>query len=126
MRYLGIDYGKSKIGLALSEGLVASPLKVLEASSLKDALNKVSSVIKSEEVDIVVVGIPESGESLKITKNFLNELKKEVEVVEAEETLSSRLALKEMIDLGVSKKSRSQEDAYSATIILQNYLDTLK
>jgi putative transcription antitermination factor YqgF len=126
MRYLGIDYGKRKIGLALSEGRTASPLKVLEVSSLIDALNKVGQVIKLEGIEVVVVGIPESGESLKITRDFIKELKKNISVVEVEETLSSKEALNQMIEMGLSRKNRGQEDAYSATIILQTFLDSLQ
>jgi putative transcription antitermination factor YqgF len=126
MRYLGIDYGRRKIGLALSEGRTASPLKVLEVSSLIDALNKTSQVIKSESVEVVVVGLPESGESLKITKDFIKELKKTISVMEVEETLSSKNALEQMIKMGAPRKTREKEDAYSATIILQTFLDSLQ
>lgn len=130
MMYLGIDYGKKKVGLAISEGQVASPLKVLEVSGLKDAVSKISYVIKSEEINRVVIGIPESGEARSITKKFLAELKKRykiepVEVIEVEETLSSVDAKKVMIDLNLSKKQREKEDAYSAGIILQNFLNSL-
>jgi putative transcription antitermination factor YqgF len=126
MRYLGIDYGKRKIGLSISEGLTASPLKVLEVSSLKDALNKVESILKIEEIDQVIIGISESGESLKITNDFISELRKKTEVIEVEETLSSKQALEQMIEMGTSRKTREKEDAYSATIILQTFLDSLK
>lgn len=126
MRYLGVDYGKRKIGLALSEGITASPLKVLDVSSLKDALEKVDQVVKVESVEVVVVGVSESGESRRITKDFIAELKKNHTVVEVEETLSSKNALESMIESGKSRKNRSKEDAYSATIILQNFLDSLQ
>ncbi len=125
MVYLGVDYGKRKIGLAISEGLVATPLKVLEVSSLDDAINKIKSVVKAEHAQELIVGVPESGEALKITKSFVSRICKVVKVVEFEETLSSRDALEKMIKLGKGKKARSLEDAYSATLILQNYLDSL-
>ena len=130
MKYLGIDYGKKKIGLALSEGLTASPFKTLTVSSLKDAVNQILQVIKKEEVGKIIIGIPESGEALKITKNFIQELKNitplRCDIVEVEETLSSYSAKHDMLDLGFSKKDRQKEDAYSAMIILQDYLDSIK
>ena len=130
MKYLGIDYGKKKIGLALSEGLTASPYKTLSVSSLKDAVSQVSQIIKKEEVGRIIIGIPESGEALKITKNFIQELKNitplRCDIVEVEETLSSYSAKHDMLDLGFSKKDRQKEDAYSAMIILQDYLDSIK
>lgn len=125
MKYLGIDYGKKKIGLAISEGEIASPLKVLEVSSLKDALYKMRNVIEKEEIDQVVIGVAESGEAKEITKKFINELSKEIRIDQIDETLSSQEARKKMIDLGVSKTKRMKEDAYSASLILQKYLDSL-
>lgn len=111
------------MGLALSEGLTSSPLKVLSIGSLEDALMKVRQVVEKEGVERVVVGVPESGEARKITENFINGLKPYVDVVEADETLSTQNAKKEMIELGKGKKSRGQEDAQAAAIILQEYLD---
>jgi putative holliday junction resolvase len=132
MKYLGIDYGKTKMGLAVSEGQVASVLKVMEISSLKDALQKVGKVIKDEEVERVVVGLPESGEARNITKKFLSELKAKVkedpvEVIETEETLSSFQARALMHELDMSQSAvNKKEDEYAAAIILQTFLDSLQ
>ncbi len=52
MRYLGVDYGLKKVGLALSEGQVASPFKILDVSGLNDAVSKISHVIKHEEIEL--------------------------------------------------------------------------
>ncbi len=128
MRYLGVDYGLKKMGLAVSEGQIASPLSVVEISGLVDAVSKISHVIKQEEIERVLIGVPESGEAKKIAKKFSAELKTKVEnvsVIEADETLSSQTAKDLMIDLGVGEKARQKEDAYAATIILQNFLDSL-
>jgi RNase H-fold protein (predicted Holliday junction resolvase) len=75
MRYLGIDYGLKKIGLALSEGQIASPLKVIEISGLADAVNKILSVIQKEEIGRVIIGVAESGESRSAVKKFVAKLK---------------------------------------------------
>ena len=123
MVYLGIDYGLTKVGLSISEGLTASPLKVLDVGSLKDAVEKVKKVIKEEKVEVLVIGVPESGTSQNTVKKFIGEICKYATVIEFEETLTSVEAKKTMINLGKGKKERKKEDAYSATIILQNYLD---
>ena len=130
MRYLGVDYGLKKVGLALSEGQIASPLKVLDINGLSDAVNKITHIIKSEEAERVVIGVPDSGEAKSAVKKFIAKLKEElketqVSVIEADETLSSASAKDLMIDLGISQKSRQKEDAYSAVIILQNFLDSI-
>lgn len=130
MRYLGLDYGLKKVGLALSEGQIASPFKVIEVSSLKDAVGKIAQVIDKEQIERVVIGVPDSGESKNAVKKFIPALKTElkndlVSIIEADETLSSSGARDMMIDLGVGEKARGKEDAYSASIILQNFLDSV-
>lgn len=125
MKYLGIDYGKKKIGLAISDGEIAEPFMILESFGLKDALNKVLKVVKEEGIEEVVVGMPESGEAKKITENFVRELGKDIKVMEVEETLSSKRAQKMMVDLDVPKEKRGDEDSYAAAYILQEYLDTM-
>lgn len=126
MKYLAIDYGKRKVGLSLSEGVVASPFKVVEVSSLKDALEKIAYIISVEKIDKVVIGIPESGEAKKLASKFFEALQnelKDVEIIGADETLSSYNARQQMIEAGVSKQARLSEDAVAAANILQNYLD---
>lgn len=130
MRYLGIDYGKRKVGLAISEGVSASPYKVIEVSGLKNAIEQLRTIIEKERINQVVIGIPESGESLKITEYFINQLKnipaRGWDIIEVDETLTSQQALKHLIKMELSKKKRQLEDAYSAAIILQNYLDQVR
>jgi putative holliday junction resolvase len=132
MKYLGIDYGKTKMGLAVSEGQIASVLEVIKISGLNDALHKIEKVIKEEKADRVVVGIPESGEARKISKKFITELRSRlkedpVEVMDAEETLSSFQARALMHDMHLGEKSvRQKEDEYAAAIILQTFLDSLQ
>ena len=129
MKYLGVDYGKKKIGLALSEGLFASPFKVLSVSSLQDALQQMTHIFHAEQIECVVIGIPESGEARKIVEDFLKELhnhKSTIQIIEADETLSSQQAQTQMIELNVQRQKRTQEDAYAASVILQNYLDSIQ
>lgn len=130
MRYLGVDYGLKKMGLAVSEGQIASPLKVVEINSLTDAVSKITHIIKQEKIDRVVIGVPESGEAKSAVKKFLKKLKEDFEketvsIIEADETLSSALAKDLMINLGMGEKARQKEDAYSAVIILQKFLDSV-
>lgn len=124
MRYLGIDYGLRKIGLAISEGQLASILEVVEVKNLADALTKIRQVIKQQKIDRVVIGKPEGKMGENVDK-FIKQLKKDIVVIETEETLSSINAKKLMIDLHISKKERQKEDAYAAALILQNFLDSL-
>lgn len=124
MKNLGIDYGKKKIGLAIAEGMSASPYKVIEVSSLVDALQQIVRVIEKESIDQVIIGIAESGESKSMTEKFIKELEKKITVVQVEETLSSHFADKQMLEMGVQKSKKGQNDAVAAAFILQEYLDS--
>ena len=126
MKYLGIDYGKSKMGLAFSEGELAEAWKVVELLGLDDAIKKTLKTIQEENVEKIVVGQPESGEARKLEESFVKNLKKvtNVEIIEAEETLTTQNAKQMMLNESLSRKGRQKEDAYAAAIILQEYLDS--
>lgn len=122
MRYLGIDFGLRRIGLAVSEGNLASPYKVVEGRGFTDLMEK----IKRESVgfDKVVVGLPE-GKMGKTVLGFVNALKKNgLDVDTTEETLSTKLAIQQMLAINIPKKKRKINDDIAAAIILQNYLDS--
>ncbi len=122
MKYLGVDYGLKKIGLAVSEGELASPLKVLHVKSRADAIAQITEVVKGEKINQVVIGAPESGIRDTVLK-LVEQLNLAVPIEIVDETLTSQDAKKVMIELGVGRKKRMEEDAYSAAAILQNYLD---
>ena len=125
MKYLGVDFGLRRVGLAISEGVLASPLKILEIKNFKDAVAKIVNLAKEQDFDKIVVGLPE-GKIGQTVLGFIKALKKAgLEVVAADETLSSQKALEEMIALNIPKKKRRVNDDTAAAIILQNYLDKL-
>jgi len=124
MKYLGVDFGLRRIGLALSEGEIASPLKILEVKNFSQGVEKVMEIIREEGIDKVVVGMPE-GQMGKNVTGFIKKLKaKGIEVETADETLSSRRALEYMIEQNIPRKKRKVNDAQAAAIILQDYLDS--
>lgn len=124
MKYLGVDFGLRRIGLATSDGELATPFKVLEVKSLKDAVLKLEQVIREGEFDQVAVGLPE-GKMGQTVRGLINKLqKREIDVIEVDETLSTQNAVAMMIELNIPKGKRKINDAYSAAIILQEYLDS--
>lgn len=126
MKYLGVDFGLRRIGLAISEGELASAWKVVEVRNLIDGIEKISKVIADEEFEKVIVGMPE-GKLSKTVRGFIKRLeKKGIEVEKTEETLSSKNALRYMIDEGVPKEKRKVNDDIAAAIILQNWLDNIR
>lgn len=125
MMYLGIDFGLKRMGLATSEGNIASSWQILEVNNFKDGVEKVSKIIKDEGFEKIIIGLPE-GKMGQNVIGFTNSLKKQGYLVEtSDETLSSKNALQKMIEEDVPQKKRRFSDATAAAIILQNYLDKL-
>lgn len=123
VKYLGIDFGLRRIGLAISEGELASPWQILEVKNFPEAVDKTLSIIKNGEFDKIVIGLPE-GKMGQTVLGFVNRLSKTgLDVDTVDETLSSQKAIEQMIAEYVPVKKRRSNDAYSAAIILQYYLD---
>lgn len=126
MKYLGIDYGEKKIGLAIadSETKIASPYKILINS--KDISSKISEICYKEDIDKIIIGLPltlknSTSKQTKIVLNFIDKLKKIIDlpIIEQDERLSSGYA-KELIK---QMKIKHLDDDVAAMIILQSYLD---
>jgi len=126
MKILGIDYGRKKIGLAVSEGVLAEPWKVLRVNNLNDSIQKIEKEIEIEKPDRVVVGVSE-GQMAEETRKFLSAIRYTLSPIPVEtfdETLSTHSARELSREAGVSRKKRkSLEDAFAASVMLQNYLD---
>lgn len=125
MRLLGIDYGRTKMGLAISEGKLAEPHVVIRVVSVEDAVNKAARIASLKQVGRVIVGVSE-GETGEESSRFSLLLKERLSIpVEVwDETLTTHQAQRLSIDAKIKrKKRRGMEDAYAATLILQGYLD---
>lgn len=141
MRYLGVDYGAKRIGIALSdeEGKIAFPRETLSGDFAK-AAEKIREICEKEKVGRIVVGLPFSFEGketaqTKETKNFAEKLKETAGLsVEFEnEILTSRMVEREIKEARPPKLQRRRGrvkkekiDAASAALILQSYLDKIK
>jgi putative Holliday junction resolvase len=132
-RILGIDYGKKRVGLAITDPLhiFASPLETVNP---EDFDNFINDYLRSEQIDAFVIGYPvqmnnRPSESVKYIDPFIEKLKRAFPgkpVYLVDERFTSRIAFKTMIDGGVKKKDRqdkSMVDRISASIILQSWLD---
>lgn len=123
MRLLGVDWGESKIGLALAESGLASPLATVATS---EGVEKIKKIAEEEKIEKVVVGISEK-ESAEKARAFGEVLAKvlKVSVDFSDETLTTQEALEKAAEAGIPRKKRKEmEDAYAATLMLQNYLDS--
>lgn len=135
MRVLGIDFGKARLGIALSDPsqMLASPLPFIKASqSMADTIDSILKLIKEKgPVVKIVVGLPlhmsghESPMS-KLAREFSDQLEKasQLPVILWDERLTTTQVEKGMKAKGLSRKKRSQHtDSMSATVLLQSYLD---
>ena len=125
MNILGIDYGRSKIGLAIAEGNLADPIKVIKYQDTKILVDQLLKFIEEYKIEKVIFGVSE-GEMGKESKNFSINFGKLVKIpVETfDETLSTQDAQRMSREAGIGQKKRHEmEDAYAAAIMLQNYLD---
>ena len=130
MDIIGIDFGRKKIGIALGNSVsrFAEPLRVIRYGNLDEGLKKVYELAKQIQTSKVIVGISE-GTSKKEAIDFGNRLKEKfrMEVVFQDETLSTQDAQRKSIEAGIKRKTRrGMEDAYAATLILQEYLDNIQ
>ncbi len=124
MRVLGIDYGKSKVGLSISAGNIALPLTVIKGYSQTDLLSALKKIIAEEKIEKVIVGMPlnfdrQPTSQAKEVAEFVRWLSQElfISVEMVDETLSSKMASKQQVT--------GDDDAQAAANILQSYLDNL-
>ena len=129
MIFLGIDYGKRKIGLSLGddETKLSQPLKVLRVKTKNEAIKKIANEVRVNNVETIVLGVSE-GNTKKETEEFGKELVKQVPItlLYQDETLTTHDAQTLSREAGIGqKKRREKEDAYAAALILQSYFDSV-
>ena len=132
-RLLAIDYGKKRVGLAVSDPsqIIANKLATIATHTIWDFLQ---NYFLNEEVDEVVVGYPrqlnnEASQAVVYVNPFIRKFKAKYPdkpLYLADERFTSKMAFQTMIDGGIRKKGRKDKamvDAISATIILQSYME---
>jgi putative Holliday junction resolvase len=131
-RILGIDPGERRLGLALSDPLhlIASPYKTLEVTDPEQTLQELAAIIKSQEVDLLVVGLPLGmrGQETRQTtraREFARTLQRlGYKVILEDERLTSVSAKRSLVK---QKKKTGHNKAWvdqtAAALILQQYLD---
>ena len=135
-RIIGIDYGRKRTGIAVTDPLkiIENGLTTVPSHTVIEFLQK---YISTESVEKIIVGLPkqlngEPSESMQYITPFLNRLKKVIPDIPVEmydERFTSTLAHKAMLDGGMKKKDRQNKekvDTIAATIILNDYLQSNK
>lgn len=131
MRYLAIDYGAKRTGLAVCDAAetIASPYGVLQGQ--KDLARQIGQVVASENIDAIVLGLPlnmddSEGPQARKVRAFAKDLQSQVHVPIhfQDERLSSFGAEQKLEEIGLSKgKKRERLDALAAAEILEAFLE---
>ena len=138
MRTLGIDYGDSRVGIAITDGLglTAQGLETIEHNGNdKIVLKRLDELFKEYEVDTIVVGMPYNMDGTKtfraeITEKFIHKLKckyNSIKIDSIDERLTTVAAHKTMNYLEINKnKKKKIVDTISAVYILEMYMNKNK
>ena len=132
-RILGIDLGKARIGVAVSDelGMLAHPVETIPATA--DASRRIAEIVREKDAERVVVGLPRhmngsvgtgATEALAFAKKL--EALLPCKVVTWDERLTTTAANRALRASGrKSRDSRGVVDQVAAQMILQGYLDSL-
>jgi putative holliday junction resolvase len=132
-RIVAIDYGRKRVGLAVTDTLQIFATSLTTVHS-KDILIYLKDYVSKEPVDCFVIGLPRQmnntdSESVRFIEPFVKLLQKQfpaIPVVRIDERFTSKMATAAILEAGLKKKDRQNKalvDTVSATIILQSYLE---
>ena len=150
MRVMAIDFGKKRLGLAISDerGLLAAPWRVLERQGLRRDVAEIVAAARSLRAERIVLGLPRTMQAAEpaadgapgevhgihheaalrafaaALENALREANLAIDLAWWDERFSTAEALRQMRALGISsRQGKGSVDAHAAAVILQGYLD---
>lgn len=138
MRKLGLDYGDSRIGVSITDGLgitVQGLETIHHNGNDKIALKRLEEILSNYEVDTIVIGMPINMDGTKteraeITNKFIHKLKckfNHLLVETVDERLTTVAAHKTMNYLNINKTNkRNIVDTISAVYILETYMNKIR
>lgn len=138
MRVLGIDYGDSRVGIAITDelGITAQGLETIHyKGNDKMLLSRLDEILAIYNIDEIVVGMPfnmdgSKANRVEITEKFIHKLKckyNKVKIATADERLTTVQANRTMNELNINKKKKKDlVDTISAVYILESYINKKK
>ena len=131
MRILALDHGTVRVGIALSDETrtIAQPREFIPAEPFSDLLDRLKEIIRAEEVDLIVVGVPRNmngsyGPAAEKAQEFINVLKEAlmIPIRGWDERLTSVQANRFLIESGMRREKRKKKvDQTAAAILLQRW-----
>ena len=136
-RYLALDYGTKRTGIAVSDTLKIIANGLTTTVPTHTLLDYLKTYLQKEDVERIIVGLPkqmnnEYSENMKHIRPFVKKLQSlypDMQIEYYDERFTSALAHKTMLDAGLKKTDRQNKslvDEISATIILQGYMESLR
>ena len=140
-KYLGIDFGLKRVGIAVSDEGKAYSFQRDYMLNDKIFIEKLISLIKSENIELIIIGYPlnfksENTDSTTAVDTFRNKLettlkieKPDTKIEYYDERFTSGLAAHNLAMSGLSKTKKREKgliDSISAQIILQDFIDNKK
>ncbi len=132
MKYLAVDPGEVRVGLAVSDkdGQIALPLRVVHERDTQEQMRRVAEIAEDQQVDAVVVGVPYTlrGECGPAAQKILEQVETLKEftskpVMTHDERMTTSIAENVLLDADVSRQDRREHiDKMAATVILQSFL----
>ena len=135
MRKLGIDYGDSRVGIAITDalGITAQGLETIHHNGNdKIVLKRLDEILEKYEIDTFVIGIPyklngDSADRVEVTHKFIQKLKckfNKIKIEQIDERLTTVAAHKTMNILNIDKKQKKNiVDTISAVYILEMFIN---
>ena len=132
-RFLAIDYGSKRVGLAISDPTkkIAKAYKTISNDSVDTLLSCIKNEIKINTVEKIILGLPigmngKKTSQTELVLKFNDELKNYLTtpIILEDERLTSLLAKKSLIFQGLKTTSNKENiDSTAAALILQNYIN---
>ena len=137
MRKLGIDYGDSRVGIAITDelGITVQGLETIHhKGNDKIVLKRLEEICNQYAIDTMVIGLPlnmngTSSERVEITEKFIHKLKckfNKIKIEKIDERLTTVAAHKTMNYLNINKREKKNiVDTISAVYILETYMNKI-
>jgi len=131
-RILAIDYGRRRIGLAVSDelGITAVPVATLERTNRQEDIRRLREVARKYKITLIIIGSPlhlagHAGEMAKEAARFASRIKKELglPVELRDERLTSWEAEQTLKENTGRKSNKTHLDSVAAAILLRDFLD---
>src|SRR5579864_4304411 len=132
VRILAIDYGRRRIGLAISDelGITAVPVATLERKNRQEDIRRLREITRKYQITLIIVGSPlhlagHAGEMAKEASRFASRITKELglPVEMRDERLTSWEAEQTLKENSGRKSKKTHLDSVAAAILLRGFLD---